>query len=64
MSDFTARPGMLRGSMPTVARGGSRGVRLRLGEMVELNRHRDLAERLIAKATTDEQRAEVDAVLY
>ena len=37
MSDFTARLGMLHGSMLTVARGGSRGVRLRLGEMIELN---------------------------
>ncbi len=37
MSDFTARLGMLRGSMPTVASGGSRRVRLRIGEMIELN---------------------------
>ena len=37
MSDFTARLGMLRGSMLTVAGGGSRGVRLRLGEIIELN---------------------------
>ena len=28
---------MLRGSMPAVASGGSRGVRLCLGEMIELN---------------------------
>ena len=46
MSDFTARLGMLRGSMPTVARGGERGVRFRAGEMVELTQCRDQTERL------------------
>ena len=63
MSDFTARLGMLRGSMPTVARGGRRGVRFRLGEMVELTRHRDQTERLMAKATTDDQRTRIRGVV-
>ena len=54
MSDFTARLGMLRGSMPPVASGGSRGVRLRLGEMHELIECRQQAERLAAtSAATD-----------
>ena len=47
MSDFAARLGMLRGSLPTVARGGKRGVSFRLGELNELLVHR---QQLVAPA--------------
>lgn len=63
MSDFTAKLGMLRGSMRTVARGGERGVRFRLSELNELLEHRRQIDRLATKAGTDTERLGVEALL-
>ena len=63
MSDFTAKLGMLKGSMRTVTPGGSRGVWFRLDELNELLEHRRQIDRLATKASTDTERVGVEALL-